>query len=305
MLIMTRRRLPERAALAPIPPRTVWTMVGCLAIPFWATWPLLAAMTTSAMPLFQYFALIYGVGALVLYLMPRSRNFIPTTQTDAADWAKSSRFLAAIMVGCGLLGSSILFIRAFDYIPVAQANLILYLWPIMVVAICVPLKLAKLCATHAVGIMLGLLGAALVISDGSSVLSWTGIGLAAMGGLVWAVSVVFRMWQGENAPDALREGLLLAAAIATMLHLAFEDLVIPSVAAFAGTVLVGIIPTAMGTLAWDHGVRKGNKLLLATIAYATPLVGALFLVMFGFSVATPALFLGAVLIVAAGIVASR
>jgi drug/metabolite transporter (DMT)-like permease len=262
-------------------------------------------MTTSAMPLFQYFALIYGTGALVLYLMPRSFSASPTDQSDRVHWAKSSQLLAAIMVGYGLLASSVLFIQAFDYIPVAQANLILYLWPIMVVALCVPLKLAKLRAIHGAGILLGLLGAAVVISDGSSVFSWAGIGLAAMGGLVWAVSVVFRMWQGEAAPDALREGLLLAAITATLLHLVFEDTVIPSVAAFAGTVLVGIIPTAMGTLTWDHGVRKGNKLLLATLAYATPLVGALFLVMFGYAVATPGLFLGAILIVAAGIVASR
>lgn len=305
MLIVTRRRLPELATLVAMTPRTAWTMVGCLAIPFWATWPLLAAMTTSAMPLFQYFAVIYGTGALVLYVMPRSPDVLPTDQIDAMHWTKSSRPLAATMVGCGLLGSSILFVRAFDYIPVAQANLILYLWPIMVIALCVPLKLAKLRAVHGAGILLGLLGAVLVINDGTSVMSWAGIGLAASGGLVWAVSVVFRMWQGENAPDALREGLMLAAIVAMVLHLAFEDSVIPSVGAIAGTILVGIIPTAMGTLTWDHGVRKGNKLLLATIAYATPLVGALFLVVFGFAVATPALFLGAVLIVAAGIVASR
>ncbi|MGL5011179.1 MAG: DMT family transporter [Paracoccaceae bacterium] len=305
MHILTRRWLPDVAILPPITPRTAATVIGCLAIPFWATWPLLAAMTTSAMPLFQYFALIYGVGALVLFLVPRSREITPAVQPGAVAWAKSSRLLAAIMVGCGLLFSSILFVSAFAHIPVAQANLILYLWPVMVVALCAPLRLVKLRLTHVIGILLGLLGAAIVISDGSGVLSWAGIGLAAAGGFVWAVSVVFRMWQGENAPDALRHGLLLAAAVAAVFHLGFEATVIPPLAAFAGALLVGIIPTALGTLTWDHGVRKGDKLLLATVAYATPLVGALFLVIFGFAPATWALFLGAVLIVAAGVIASR
>jgi hypothetical protein len=41
------------------------------------------------------------------------------------------------------------------------------------------------------------------------------------------------------------------------------------------------------------------------MAYATPLVGALLLVAFGLATATPDLVVGAVLIVAAGIVASR
>jgi carbon starvation protein CstA len=52
-------------------------------------------------------------------------------------------------------------------------------------------------------------------------------------------------------------------------------------------------------------VRKGDKVQLATIAYATPLVGALLLIASGFATATAGLLVGAVLIVAAGIVASR
>jgi drug/metabolite transporter (DMT)-like permease len=304
MQFVLRLRLPDVAALVPKTPRAVWTLIGCLAIPLWASWPLLAALTTSTMPLMQYLAVIFASGAVALFLAPKGPVAVRSDRPQVEGWAKSSRLLAAVMVGLGLLVSDILFILAFRHISVAQANLILYLWPVMVVAICVPLGLATLRRTHVGGILLGLLGAALVIGGGDGAFSWTGVALATGGGLAWAGYVVFRIWQGEQAPDALALGLTLSAAVATALHLAFEATVVPSLGALAGTILVGIIPLALGNLAWDHGVRKGDRVLLATMAYATPLIAAMLLVAFGLAAATPNLLLGAVLIVAAGIVAS-
>lgn len=277
-------------------------MIGALAVPLWATWPLLATLTTSAMPLFQYLAVIFGSGAVALFLLP-GRPEEPRHGT--ASRGSSSKFVAAIMVGFGLFVSNLLFMQAIRHISVAQANLILYLWPVMVVALCVPLRLVAPRLTHLAGIAMGLCGAALVIGGGNAALSWAGVGLAATGGLIWAVYVVYRAWQGEGAPEALAWGLGLSALVALVLHLALEDSVVPSMAVLSGSILVGIFPLALGNLLWDHGVRKGDRLVLATLAYATPLVGSLILIAFGYAVATPGLMVGAVLIVAAGIVASR
>jgi drug/metabolite transporter (DMT)-like permease len=305
MTIHARLRLPDLGSFPPVTPRVAWTFVGASAIPLWAMWPLLAALTSSSMPLFQYCALIYASGATVLYLLPRSNRPELARPSGAIGWAKSSTLLAAVMFGLGLLVSSVLFIWAFDHISVAQANLILYLWPVMVVVLCVPLRLVRPKVAHLTGIAIAMMGAALVIGGDTVGLSWTGVGLAAAGGFVWAVFVVFRIWQGESAPDALAPGLALAAAVAAVAHLLTEVTLMPTAPAIAGAILIGILPSALGNLAWDHGVRKGDKVLLATLAYATPLVGALLLILFGFATATPGLMLGAVLIVAAGIIVAR
>ena len=125
------------------------------------------------------------------------------------------------------------------------------------------------------------------------------------GGLAWAMFCVFRLWQGPDAPNALASGFALSAAISLLLHLGTETTVTPSPMAILSAVLVGAVPLALGNLAWDHGIRRGNRVLLAVLAYATPLVGALILIAFGFADATAGLLFGGVLIVAGGIISSR
>jgi drug/metabolite transporter (DMT)-like permease len=275
-----------------------------LAVPLWAAWPLLASLTTTAMPLFEYLTMIFGAGAVLLLALQQRKSACVVDRRSTAG-RFGSTWLSVSMVAIGLLGSTILFIMALRYIPAAQANLLLYLWPVMVVLIASGLQLVKLKVHRVLGVILGLIGAAFVIGGSLEGLSWTGVALAAAGGFVWAVFVVFRLWQGDRAPDALGWGLFTSAAISVALHLLLEHWVTPSMSVLVGTLLVGIVPLALGNLAWDHGVRKGNRVLLATLAYATPLVSALLLV--GADLAAPSLSLltGAALIVTAGVVAGR
>lgn len=98
---------------------------------------------------------------------------------------------------------------------------------------------------------------------------------------------------------------MLSAALALALHLGLETTVVPTALGLLSTVLVGIVPLALGNLAWDHDVRRGDRVLLATLAYATPLVAALLLVAFGFAQATAGLLVGGLLIVTAGVVSAR
>jgi len=284
-------------------PKTAWTLVGALAIPLWATWPLLAVLSTGTIPLFQFLTIIFSVGAVALYAFRK-----PTpAQLTSSEGSPSlvMRLLPPVMVSLGLLVSDIFFIESLQHIPAAQANLILYLWPLMVVGIGALLGLIQLRKQHFMAIAVGLCGAALVIGPDSDGMTWSGISLAAAGGLAWAAFCVFRLWQGPNAPEALTSGFTLSAAISLLLHLGLETTVMPEPTALLSAVLVGVIPLALGNLAWDHGIRRGDRVLLAVMAYATPLVGAVILILFGFANATIGLLLGGALIVAAGIVSAR
>lgn len=304
-LTVNRTRFLPEFALPPLRPIVIWTIVGATAIPLWATWPLLAAMTATTIPLFQYLAVIFTVGAMSLWLIQRGLGKTVWGQRSEEDGLKGSVWLAAAMVCIGLLVSDVLFILSLRYIPAAQANLLLYLWPVMVVWLACAIGLAKLKAQHLVGIVLGLVGAITIFGGEGAGLSWTGALLALGGGAVWAAFVVFRMWQGTNAPDALARGLALSAVVSLLLHVTLETWVWPTLGAFAAITLVGIVPLALGNLAWDHGIRKGDKLLLTTMAYATPFVSAFFLVIAGFATLTSSLIISSILIVAAGFVASR
>jgi drug/metabolite transporter (DMT)-like permease len=304
-LTVSMSRLPETTWRFSPGPKAVWTLVGAAAIPLWATWPLLAVLSAGSIPLFQFLAIIFAVGAAVLLLVrrpppPRSETGVtPKSSLRASTWA------AAVMIAVGLFVSDIFFIKAIQIIPAAQASLLNYLWPLMIVVAGVPLGLVQASKRHTLSMLLGLAGAALVIGPDVSAGAWSGIVLALATGLSWTAYCLFRLWQGPDAPDALVQGFALSAGAAIILHLAMETTVVPPIGALISAVLVGVIPLALGNLAWDHGVRRGDRVLLATLAYATPLVGALFLIAFGFSQATLGLLAGGVCIVAAGIISAR
>lgn len=72
-----------------------------------------------------------------------------------------------------------------------------------------------------------------------------------------------------------------------------------------GAILSGSVSTALPNFAWDVGIRRGNRLLLAVFAYATPLISALFLITFGYAEATLSLLAGGTLIVVGSIISAR
>jgi drug/metabolite transporter (DMT)-like permease len=295
--------LPEDKLASRLPgPRALWTLVGLSAIPLWALWPLFAVISGS-MPVFEFSAIIYTVGAATLFALrstvPAARQKAPASRLSPAAW------LPAVMVSFGMLLQNVLFLHAVRYMPAAQANLIVYLWPVMVVVLASLLRLVSLRRHHLLSVVLALAGAAFVVGPDLAIGSWAGIGLALTSGLAWAVFCVYRLWQGPNAPDALAPGLALSAVIAIILHACSEPAVMPGATALLGALLDGAVPLALGNLAWDNGIRRGDKVLLAVAAYATPLVSAVILIAFGLASPSTGLFVGGVLIVAGGLVSTR
>jgi drug/metabolite transporter (DMT)-like permease len=259
------------------------------------------------MPVFQFTTIFYVVGAATLFI---TRPTAPAFRRRAGQGRTLfDKAMPAIMVSVGLLLSNILFLHAVRFMPAAQANLIVYLWPLMVVLLGALFRLVTLRRHHFVSMALALCGAVLVIgptvSHGAMAGSWTGLAFAVAAGLSWAVFCIYRVWQGANAPDALAPGLALSAVISAIMHVATETTVMPSNIALLSAVLNGAIPLALGNLAWDHGIRRGDRVLLAVAAYATPLVSALILIAFGLAEATTGLFIGGILIVSGGIISAR
>jgi len=279
------------------PSQIVWTGVGACAIPLWATWPVLAHHAAQ-MPVFQTLVIAFAVAAAVLYCFePHGRR--------SDQCAMRDDLLPAAVCALGLLGANALFIVSIRYIPPAQANVLSYLWPVMVVVIGAVLRLFEFRMLHGISLLIGLAGVSIIWSGSSLVLSPVGIALAVLSGLSWAVFTVFRVWQGRSAAPVLARGCALSAVCSLGLHLVFEDFVLPDRVALAAAVAVGVLPLALANLCWDTGVRCGDSRLLATMAYGTPIAGLLLLALLGLATLTTSLMLGAVLVVLAGLVAGR
>jgi drug/metabolite transporter (DMT)-like permease len=274
------------------------------AIPLWATWPLLATLSrevpasASQLPTFELLAIAFGTGAALLYACDRSK---PATQRPTRGLMHGVMIAMAVV---GYLVSNAFYVFAMNRIPAAQANLISYLWPVMIVVMGGALGLIPVTWRQGLGVGLGLSGAALVIGGSGFTLSWIGIALALASGLTWAAFCLFRLYEGENASNVLATGFAASAVIGAVLHVVLETTVIPSTASLAFAQLIGVLPLALGAWAWDNGIRRGDRRMLAVLAYATPLASALILILCGYAIPSIGLVLGGALIVAAGAVSA-
>lgn len=275
--------------------RWAWTLVGATAVPLWAMWPALAVLG-QGLPPFQFLAMAFAVGWLLLVAVGRSS----TPAETAAAGRTEPRWLTILVCAVGLTGTNAFFVLAVQTISAAQANLISYLWPIMLVLIGAALRLFALRWRHALALALGFAGAGLVIGAGDEPVVWTGVALAALSGLCWAGFSLYRLRQGPAAGDVLAEGCGLSALLCLALHLGLESATLPSWLGLLAALGVGIAPLSLANLAWDRGIRRGDGRTLAVMAYATPLLAAVILVLLGLSVPTWTLFAGGVLITLAG-----
>lgn len=95
------------ASMAP-GPKALWTLVGLSAIPLWALWPLFAVISGS-IPVFQFSAIIYTVGAATLFALHLTA---PSAPRPVAARFSLAAWLPAIMVSFGMLAQNVLFLRA-------------------------------------------------------------------------------------------------------------------------------------------------------------------------------------------------
>src|ERR1700683_711066 len=155
-------------------PKT-WTCIGALAIPLWAMWPALAIRTLGAPPL-ESLAVMFFFGWLVFSRLQRR----PLVGNDKSPSKQS--WLPAVVYALALAGGDLCFLLATHRIPAAQANLISYLWPVMIVIFGATVGLFHRRARQLIGLTLGLSGARILMWDGRVAMSISGMGLALISG---------------------------------------------------------------------------------------------------------------------------
>src|SRR6201991_3892806 len=129
-------------------PRTA-TLIGLTAILMWS---LLAVMTvaTGKIPAFQLLSMTFAIGAVTCALTWIGRaNAFETLRQPLVAWV--------VGVG-GLFGYHALYFLALRFAPPAEAGLLNYLWPLLIVLFSSLLPGERLAPPYIIGALLGLAG---------------------------------------------------------------------------------------------------------------------------------------------------
>jgi len=278
------------------------TLVGFVAVLLWSSLALLTAKSGEAPP-FELAALTFLVGGLCGLIYAGVRGRISRL---AQPW-----WVWLVGVG-GLFGYHALYFAALRRAPPAEASLIAYLWPLLIVLFSAALPGERLRPQHVAGALLGFAGAAILfLSKGAAFGSsgrsaWIGYCLALSCAFVWsAYSVLSRHLKGAPT-EAVAGFCLMSAGLAALCHFAFESTVVPASAdQWAAILGLGIGPVGLAFYVWDYGVKHGDIKLLGVASYAAPVLSTLILVATGVAPVAPALGLACLLIVGGALVASR
>ena len=273
------------------------TLAGAGAIGMWAFLGLLARQARDIPPL-QLTAMSFAVAAVVGIAALAGRGRLRELRQAPAAWAHG--------VG-GLFGFHALYFTALALAPAAQANLINYTWPLLIVLLAAWLLGMTLTRKHLAGVALGAAGCALLLGGGGPlrIVALPGYVAAAASALTWALySVLARRFAG--VPTGAVAGFCAGtAALAMLAHLAVERSVTPDTAAWVAVLAMGLGPVGGAFFLWDIGMKRGDPRLLGTLAYATPVASTLLLCAGGFAPFSATLLASAVLVAAGGLVAAR
>ncbi|MEL6583411.1 MAG: DMT family transporter [Pseudomonadota bacterium] len=277
--------------------RTRATSIGFGAVLLWAT---LALFTVGAsdIPPFQLTALCFGLaGVLGLIWM-------------AATGRKPGRLpLRVWAIGVlGLFGYHALYFTALQNAPPAEAGLIAYLWPLLIVIFSGLLPGEALKARHLIGAVIAGSGAALILIGGGVSFSGgfaTGYLAAIACAFVWSGYSVLSRVVGDIPTEAVAYFCLATAALSAATHLFLETTVWPSdTLGWASVAALGLGPVGLAFFLWDIGVKHGDIQLLGTTSYAAPLLSTLILVGVGAAPLTLTLALAAILITGGAVIAA-
>ncbi len=276
------------------------TLIGSGAILLWSLLALFTA-ASGTVPPFQLAAMTFLVGGLV----------------GAASWMARPEGLKALRqkpvvwalgVG-GLFGYHALYFAALRLAPPAEAGLINYLWPLLIVLFSSLLPGERLRRAHVAGALLGFAGVVALIAGRGALDAraehWPGYLCAFTAAFVWSGYSVLSRRFGEVPTDAVAGFCLATAALSLACHLLFETTVWPATAVqWLAILALGIGPVGAAFYLWDVGMKRGDIRLLGVASYAAPVLSTLILVLSDYAEPSLALALACGLIVTGALVAT-
>jgi len=276
------------------------TVLGFGAVLMWA---LLALLTVKTVPIpsFQLTSMSFAIGGTLGF------GWVMTTG-DGPSLARVSwkiYFFGTI----GLFGYHFFYFSALRLAPAAEAGLIAYLWPLLIVLFSGLLPDERLKSGHIIGGLIGFAGAAIIVTQSGTSFKASailGYGLALLCAVTWSSYSVISRKLGGTPTSSVAVFCLATSVLSGIAHVGFETTVWPAeMTGWLAVIGLGVGPVGLAFFVWDIGVKRGDIQLLGVASYAAPLLSTFVLVIAGIADLTWVLIVASGLITLGAVLAAR
>ncbi len=254
------------------------TVIGFGAILLWALLALLTVGSEPTPPLLLN-AICFSIGGSLGLLWCAANGTL--AELRAVPWKVYAFGSVA------LFAYHALYFSALRLAPAAEAGLIAYLWPLLIVLFSGLLPGEQLRAGHIIGAALGFCGAGLIVSGGGAGFQMAylpGYGLALLCALTWSSYSVISRRFADIPTSSVTVFCLVSALASWLLHGMVEETIWPKTTlAWLSALGLGLGPVGLAFFVWDIGVKRGDIQMLGTVSYATPLLSTVVLIGAGFA----------------------
>jgi drug/metabolite transporter (DMT)-like permease len=207
---------------------------------------------------------------------------------------------------CGLFGYHFLLFIALRHAPAVEANLVNYLWPLLIVVLApVLLPGMKLQAAHLVAAVVGFAGAAVAILGARGDASgggWAWGYLPALGSaFIWASYSLLTRRVPAFPTAAIGLFGLVSGVLALLCHAVLEPAVQLHTRDWMLLALMGLGPLGAAFFLWDKALKLGDPRQIGTLSYITPLASTSLLVAFTGRQFSASIVLAALMIIGAAV----
>lgn len=275
--------------------------MGAGAIALWSTLAVLTAIATPP-PFFACavaFALAAGMG--LAKRVARGQSLIEPFKQKKRVWALGLY---------GLFGYHASYFAALALAPPVEANLLNYLWPLLIVLFAGLLPGERLRWFHLAGAAIGLAGCVLVVGAGAGAGGFApaqllGYGFALAAAVIWSSYSVLSRRFGEVPTDAVSAFCAGTSLLAAICHIVFEEPYAGDATQWLALLAMGLGPVGLAFYLWDIGMKKGDIQALGAASYLTPILSTGLLILAGRGEASLALLAACALVVGGALLAAK
>jgi drug/metabolite transporter (DMT)-like permease len=208
----------------------------------------------------------------------------------------------------GLFAYHFLLFIALRSAPAVEANLVNYLWPLLIVLLApVILPGLRLRVAHVLAGLLGFAGAAIaILGSGTSAGGWSWGFVAALGAaVIWSTYSLMTRRVATFPTSAIGLFGLVSGVLALVCHAVLEPAAHLSPRDWLFIAIAGLGPLGAAFFLWDKALKLGDPRQIGILSYITPVASTLMLVIVTGRTPSWSIAVAAALIIGAAVLGTR